>query len=264
MDMNLSGQHVLITGGSKGIGLACAQAFLSEGAKVTLLARQSQRLQAACAQLARDHDPKRIAGLSVDLSVGSAASEAIQTVLKQWGPIDVLVNSAGAARRTPPDELSIQAWHDAMDAKYFSYLHAIDPVIKHMVDRGRGTVINIIGAGGKMANPIHLPGGAANAALMLVTAGLANAYAAKGIRVNGINPGSTLTERLREGLQAEARMQGISEEEALQKSSSRIPMGRMAEPEEIAHVAVFLASGKASYVNGAIVTMDGASTPTVL
>ena len=196
--------------------------------------------------------------------MGSAASEAIQTVLKQWGPIDVLVNSAGAARRTPPDELSIQAWHDAMDAKYFSYLHAIDPVIKHMVDRGRGTVINIIGAGGKMANPIHLPGGAANAALMLVTAGLANAYAAKGIRVNGINPGSTLTERLREGLQAEARMQGISEEEALPKSTSRIPMGRMAEPEEIAHVAVFLASGKASYVNGAIVTMDGASTPTVL
>ena len=187
-----------------------------------------------------------------------------QQPAKQWGPIDVLVNSAGAARRTPPDELSIQAWHDAMDAKYFSYLHAIDPVIKHMVDRGRGTVINIIGAGGKMANPIHLPGGAANAALMLVTAGLANAYAAKGIRVNGINPGSTLTERLREGLQAEARMQGISEEEALQKSTSRIPMGRMAEPEEIAHVAVFLASGKASYVNGAIVTMDGASTPTVL
>ena len=77
MDMNLSGQHVLITGGSKGIGLACAQAFLSEGAKVTLLARQSQRLQAACAQLACDHDPKRIAGLSVDLSVGSAASEAM-------------------------------------------------------------------------------------------------------------------------------------------------------------------------------------------
>jgi len=264
MDLNLTGQHVLITGGSKGIGLACAQAFLSEGAKVTLLARQSQRLEAACAQLARDHDPKRVSGLSVDLSVGTATSEAIQSVLKQWGPIDVLVNSAGAARRTPPDELSIQAWHDAMDAKYFSYLHAIDPVIKHMVSRGRGTVINIIGAGGKMANPIHLPGGAANAALMLVTAGLANAYAAKGIRVNGINPGSTLTERLREGLQAEARMQGITEEAALQKSTSRIPMGRMAEPEEIAHVAVFLASGKASYVNGAIVTMDGASTPTVL
>ena len=233
-----------------------------------MLARNAQRLELAQSQLAKAQGGQVKDGLiqvlSVDLTQAPLTLAAIDKVISQWGPIDVLVNSAGAARRTPPDELSPQAWHDAMDAKYFSYMHAIDPVIKHMASRGQGAIINIIGAGGKMASPIHLPGGAANAALMLATTGLANAHAAKGIRINGINPGATLTDRLREGLEAEARMQGISMQEALARSTARIPMGRMAQPEEIANVAVFLASAKASYVNGAILTMDGVSTPTVL
>ncbi|MEY4284553.1 MAG: hypothetical protein RL111_1228 [Pseudomonadota bacterium] len=264
MDLQLNHQHVLITGGSKGIGLACAQAFLAEGAKVSLIARQTHSLEQAKAQLSQRFEASRIHLLSADLTQADQAAKAVATALDQAGPIDVLVNSAGAAKRTPPDELNIQAWHAAMDAKYFSYVHVIDPVIKHMAQRGQGCVVNIIGAGGKVANPIHLPGGAANAALMLITTGLASAYAAKGLRVNGINPGNTLTERLREGLSAEARMQGITEAEALARATQRIPMGRMADPQEIARVAVFLASPAASYVNGAILTMDGVSTPTVV
>ena len=94
-----------------------------------------------------------------------------------FGPIDVLVTCAGAARRTPPADLDAQAWRDAIDAKFFSYIHIIDPVVKRMGERGRGAIVNVIGAGGKVASPIHLPGGSANAALMLATAGLAAAYA---------------------------------------------------------------------------------------
>ncbi len=110
-------------------------------------------------------------------------------VERDIGAIDVLVNSAGAARRSAPADLDAAAWHAAMDAKYFSYIHPLDAVLKRMAARGRGAVVNIIGSGGKVANPVHLPGGAANAALMLASTGLAAAFAPKGIRVNAINPG---------------------------------------------------------------------------
>jgi NAD(P)-dependent dehydrogenase (short-subunit alcohol dehydrogenase family) len=176
----------------------------------------------------------------------------------------VLVNSAGAAKRTPAEELTPQAWADAMQAKYFSYIHMIDPVIKRMAARGAGSIVNVVGNGGKVASPIHIPGGAANAALMLTSAGLAAAYAPQGIRVNAVNPGLTLTDRLQEGLAADAKAKGISTEEALQQSVARIPLGRMAQPEEIAHAVVFLASSKASYITGVCMSMDGALSPIVV
>jgi NAD(P)-dependent dehydrogenase (short-subunit alcohol dehydrogenase family) len=111
--------------------------------------------------------------------------------------------------------------------------------------------------GGKVANPVHLPGGAANAALMLATAGLAAAFGPKGIRINAINPGGTLTGRVQEGLAVEAKMTGLSAEELLRRQEARIPLGRLGTPEEVARVALFLASDQASYVTGAIVPMDG-------
>lgn len=179
----------------------------------------------------------------------------------QLGPIDVLVNSAGAALRYPPADLKAAAWHAAMDAKFFSYIHPTDVVVKRMAARGRGAIINIIGMGGKVASAVHLPGGAANAALMLATVGLAAAYAASGVRVNAISPGQTLTDHVQEGLEAEAKMTGKAIEALWKHSEARIPMGRMGTPEEVAQVAVFLAPDRASYVTGAIVPMDGASHP---
>ena len=150
-----------------------------------------------------------------------------------------------------------------MDAKFFSYIHPTDAVGRQMVARGRGSIVNIIGQGGKAASPVHLPGGSANAALMLATVGLAAAWGPKGVRVNGINPGGTLTGRVQEGLQAEARMTGLSADELLAKQQARIPLGRLGSPEEIAEVALVLASPRASYVTGAIVPMDGGAAAVI-
>jgi NAD(P)-dependent dehydrogenase (short-subunit alcohol dehydrogenase family) len=125
-------------------------------------------------------------------------------------------------------------------------------------------VVNVIGAGGKVPSAIHMPGGAANAALMLATAGMANAYASKNIRVNAVNPGLTVTDRLKEGFAADARANGITEPEAMTRASSRIPMGRMADPIEIANAVVFLASARASYITGISLTMDGGMNPMVV
>jgi len=132
-----------------------------------------------------------------------------------------------------------------------------------MAARGRGTIVNIIGSGGKVASAVHLPGGAANAALMLATTGLAAAFGPKGIRINGINPGSTMTTRVQEQLAVEAKMTGLGEAELLQRMQARIPLGRLGTPEEVAKVVLFLASDHASYVTGAIVPMDGGANPVI-
>ena len=266
MDLHLTGKHVLITGGSKGIGLACAQCFLQEGARVTLVSRSMDNLTRGQKTLLAA-DPAaagRIAVFAADLTDPFAAVAVLDAAEAASGLVDILVNSAGAAKRTPPDELTPKAWHDAMQAKYFSYIHMIDPVVQRMAGRGAGAIVNIVGSGGKVASPSHLAGGAANAALMLVSAGLAAAFGPKGVRVNAVNPGLTTTQRLKQGLEADAKVQGVSYEEAMRLANARQPLGRLAEPREIADAVVFLASSRASYITGAIIAMDGALTPMVV
>src|SRR3954462_12027552 len=258
MDLGLKGQVILITGGSKGLGLACARLFIAEGARVAIASRSHENLEKARAQLGQ------VETFAADLCQPRPAAEMVDAVERRVGPVDGLVNSAGAARRVGAEDLSPETWRAAMDAKYFSYINVIDPLIKRMAARGDGVIINIIGNGGKIASPIHLAGGAANAALMLATAGLANAYAAKGVRVVGLNPGLTNTSRVSEGLKADAKREGISEDEALARAKKKLPLGRLAEPGEIADIAVFAASVRGRFLTGANISCDGVSTATVV
>jgi NAD(P)-dependent dehydrogenase (short-subunit alcohol dehydrogenase family) len=261
MDFGLRDSVVVVTGASKGIGFACAQAFAREGARVALVSRSRLNLDAA---LARLQDSVHVPSMFVaDLTDPAQSTRMIDDVEATLGPIDVLVNSAGAAKRYPPDALEPQAWHDAMDAKFFSYVHPLDAVVKRMAARGRGSIVNIVGQGGKVASPVHLPGGAANAALMLATVGLAAAYGPQGVRINAINPGGTLTGRVAQGLEAEAKMTGLSAEELLERQKARIPLRRLGTPEEVAQVALFLASSQASYVTGAVIPMDGGAAAVI-
>ncbi|WP_296661840.1 SDR family NAD(P)-dependent oxidoreductase [Paraburkholderia sp.] len=268
MDLGLGNKVVLVTGGSKGIGLACARAFAKEGAKVAIVSRDPANLARAREQLASE-------GLHIhltraDLHEPHSAADVVEDVSTAVGPIDVLINSAGAARRYDPEALDAAAFKATMEAKYFPYIYPQQEVLRRMVERVKagatsepGTIVNIIGMGGKYASDIHIAGGAANAALMLATVGLAHYHARYGIRINAINPGATLTERLQEAVRLEAEREGIDETTALSRSEGKVPLGRYAKPEEIADVALFLASRRASYVTGALIPMDGCSAPLI-
>jgi NAD(P)-dependent dehydrogenase (short-subunit alcohol dehydrogenase family) len=258
MNLDLTGKTVFITGGSKGIGLACADAYLAEGARVAICSRTKDNLDRA-----KTSRPSLYC-VAADLIDAAAAAAAVEEVEAKFGAIDILVNSAGAAKRAAPDDLTPAFWRAAMDAKFFSYINVIDPVIKRMATRGSGVIVNVIGVGGKVAAPIHLAGGSANAALMLATAGLGSTYASKGVRVVGISPGLTETERVAEGLAADAKRSNISMDEARKKAVAKLPLGRMASAEEVASAVLYVSSSQAGYITGTTISIDGGMNPVVL
>lgn len=257
MDLELKGKVVLITGGSKGIGRGCAEAFFKEGCKVAIVSRDEANLKKAEKMLAAKGI--KVMSVAADLSRAEEAVRAVAAVKKALGPIDILVNSAGAAAHHPLHEMTMEDWHQGIDAKYFPYVHTMQAVLPAMGKRKKGTVVNIIGMGGKVGRPHHLAGGAANAALMLITTGLANGYAPLGVRINAISPGGTITERHLARLEIRKKETGKSIKEMQAEQAKPIPLRRLALPDDIAQAALFLASDRASYITGVIIPMDGGS-----
>ena len=261
MDLRLTGKTAIVTGASQGIGKAIAEALAAEGVDVALCARGADRLEAV-AEIVRARR-RRALVVPADLSQAGAADQVIERVIAEWGRVDVLVNNAGASRFGDPLGLDDAAFGEAMDLKYLGYVRMARAVAPAMIRQGGGAIVNVIGVGGAQPSPSHLPGSAANAALILFTKGFGREMARHNVRVNAVSPAGVATERLQSLMQAIAEREQISVEEATRRSSAQVPLGRPARPEEVADAVLFLASERSGYFAAANLIMDGGSVGAV-
>jgi len=258
VDLGLKGKVALVTGGSKGIGLACARSLAREGARVAIAARDRQALDDAVASLRQEGF--EVHAESLDLRDASAVDAAVVNIEKALGPLDILINSAGAARHSAPQSRDPSRWLVAMQDKFLPCVLAMDAVVPRMAARGAGAVVNIVGMGGKVAKTTHMPGGAANAALILVSAGFAKAWGSQGVRVNVINPGAVETQRLAAQLKVKAECSGQSLDAVRARATGEVPLGRLGQPADIAAAATFLVSAPAAYITGVGISIDGGAS----
>lgn len=251
MDLQLQDQSVLVTGGSKGIGLAIAMAFAAEGARPILVSRSNANLQRALQAFAQaGHPAPRL--IEVDLETpGSAAA-----LLQQAPEVDILVNNAGAIPGGDLHTIDEARWRQAWELKVFGYINLTRAYLAGMQSRGRGVICNIIGMAGVAPRYDYICGAAANAALIAFTRGVGAGSVARGVRVFGINPSPTRSDRMEAMLRQRAATQW-GDDSRWQELTRGLPFGRMAHPEEIARLAVLGASPTCGYLSGTVIDVDG-------
>jgi len=249
MDLGISGKTVLITGGSKGIGLACGRVFLEEGCRVVLVARDAARLDEAVAALGGGN---RVTGCEADMS---QAAER-ERVAKLFPDVDILVNNAGAIPAGGLLDLSMETWEAAWALKVMGYIHLTQLYLGLMKARGQGAIVNIIGAAGRSPRYNYVCGATGNAALMAFTGAVGGKSSEWGVRVFGINPSQTRTDRIISLSKTKAR-DAFGDESRWEEMLKGLPFDRLIEPEEIARSAAFLASPACGYVSGAVLDIDG-------
>src|SRR5256885_14399691 len=246
-------QVVLVTGGSSCIGLATAQAFLTEGAKVAISARNLPRLRAATRSLRTFGDVRPIRG---DVSNASDARRFARETERMLGPIDVLVNNAGIWIEKDLEAFTETEYDRVMDINLKGVFLCSKYVLPGMVKRRRGVIVNVSSDSGFLAAPGSAVYSASKAGLLLMTRCMALEHARDGIRVNAICPGEVRTPMM----EADARRLGVRFNDYYRRLSARIPMGRAADPDEIARSILFLASDESSFMTGAALSVDGGST----
>jgi 3-oxoacyl-[acyl-carrier protein] reductase len=251
MDLKLTGRTALITGSSKGIGLAVAQWFAREGVHVCLVARSSETLKKEAAAIGET------TGVTVHVVAADLADAAArERVYKAFPDVDILVNNAGAIPGGSLHEVDEPAWRAGWDLKVFGYVGLTRHYLEAMKARRRGVIVNIIGLGGERLDATYIAGAMGNAGLMAFTRAIGGTSIDFGVRVVGVNPGPVLTDRVEVlGRKRAARLYG--DESRWQESFAKMPYGRPATPDEIAATVVFLASDLSSYTSGTIVTIDG-------
>ncbi len=197
--------------------------------------------------------------IAVNLREPDAAQAVVDRVLAEWGRVDILVNNAGASRFGDPLTLDDAAFQEALELKYLGYVRMSRAVAPAMIERRAGAIVNVAGSGGVEPMAVHLPGGAANAAIILFTKGFGRELARHGVRMNALSPTGVATERFTRLMQADAVREGTTVDEMFRRASADIPLARLAEPREVADAVLFLASERASYFAAAHLVMDGAS-----
>ncbi len=261
MDLGLRGRVCVVTGSTGGIGLATARLLAAEGARVVVCGRDSARVEQARRDAAAE------LGVVADLSEPAAPEELVRETAAELGPVDCLVNNVGVAYQIGFDDLDDGHWEEMWQLNVMSYVRAIRAALPAMRERGGGVIVNVSSTAGKRPSTGMPNYSVTKAAVLSLSRLVADLHAKDGIRCNAVTPGPTATEAwLGEGGLADqqARSSGKSRDEVLATVGAGRPIGRLAEPDEIAAVIAFLCSDRASYVTGAAWSADGGTVPIIV
>jgi NAD(P)-dependent dehydrogenase (short-subunit alcohol dehydrogenase family) len=261
MDLGLRDRVCLVTGSTSGIGLETAKLLAAEGAKVVVTGRDADRVERARAQTGA------ALGLAADLSDPPSTKQLVSDAVGRVGPIDCLVNNVGEAYQAVFDELTDEQWDSMWQLNVMSYVRCIRAVLPGMREAGHGAIVNVSSTAGKRPSTGMPNYSVTKAAVLSLSRLVADLYAKDGIRCNAVAPGPTATEAwLGEG--------GLADQQAARSSKTRVevlgavgagrPLGRLAEPGEIAAVICFLCSERASYVTGSAWSADGGTVPIII
>ncbi len=260
MDLQLTNRRALVTGGSRGIGLAIAAALAGEGADVVIAARDQERLDAAAAGLARSSG-RRVVGLSVETGDDASVRSMVAGATEALGGVDILVNSAAmpAGQATPPKlaEIDDESFYAEIDVKVMGYLRCAREVAPQMIDNGWGRIINVSGLASRQTGSVI--GSIRNVAVAAMTANLADELGPRGINVTVVHPGITRTEKTPGVLARRAKASGVEVADVEARLGATTSIGRIIDASEVADVVAFLASPRSVAITGdAIATGGGA------
>ncbi len=251
MDLKLTGRTALITGGSRGIGFGVAQALAAEGCHLHLSSRNAADLDAARARILAAHKVN-VTCHALDLGVSENARKLGQVCRD----VDILVNNAGAIPQGTLTKLEEKTWRDSWDLKVFGYINLSREIYAAMCEKKRGVILNVIGGAGERPTSGYIAGSMANAGLMAFSRALGAESPNYGVRVLGLNPSATATDRGVTRWRNQAKEQ-LGDPERWRELTKGFPFGRPATVEEVADVIVFMCSDRASYMSGTVISVDG-------
>lgn len=269
MDLALNDRVAIVTGGSKGIGRGIAEALAREGARVVICARHLEELQQTAEALRRDSPADvEVLPVAADLTDAADRQTLVDETIRAFGRIDVLVNNAGTVGDPGPlEDVSVQAWRDLFELNLFAVVALTKAVVPHMLEAGGGRIINISSENGEQPYPDMIHYSASKGALDNFSKALSKQYAEEGILVNTVSPAFIETPLVTKMMETAAEEQGITKEEAIEQflknHRPHIELKRPGHIEEVGPLVAFLASEKASFINGANYRVDGGSVAAV-
>jgi 3-oxoacyl-[acyl-carrier protein] reductase len=260
MDLELREKVCVVTGASSGIGLETTRRLVAEGAQVLMVARDGDRLEALASELGADY-------VAADVTDPEADDRIVATCAEQMGGIDVLVNNAGTSFARPLGDLTDDDWNAQWELHVMAPMRLMRAAAPRMAAGGGGRIVNVCSSSGKRPSLTNAAYSVTKAAQMSLSRVFADAYAKDGVLVNAVTPGAVGSPLwVGDGGLADqtGAAKGLSRAEALEAQASKIPLGRLAEPAEIADVIVFLSSARASMVTGAAWSVDGGAVAIIV
>src|SRR5918996_2395658 len=263
MDLEIKDKVAIIGGASKGLGRACADVLAEEGAKITICSRTREDLEQAAAEI-RDTTGAEVLAFAGDLEKYDVIKDLVAATVDRFGRLDIMVNNSGGPPLARSYNATEEQWETAVQRSLFFFARMSREAVPHLKQQGGGRIINILASTVYQPIPNLALSGATRIGVVAFSKSLADEVGRGGILVNNVCPGSILTERMLSNVTARSKELGISVEEGLAQRAAETAVGRIGEPDELAYLVAFLASGKSSYITGTTILVDGGLVRSVI